>query len=348
MSCLENFLFQPKYQVITDAQRWAWYMQQSAVYDVYHTLHYHILDKRGEPILFVYEEGNTFIALPLLKRGIEQASFCDLTSSYGYTGPVSNKKFDQLSDSLISNFKYSFAYFMQHSRAVSVFSRLNPFINQSPLLDKLGGVRSNGRTVYIDLTQSLEEQRSRYDKRLLRQIRQLRKRNYLIRYADTEEEIRLFTRMYNQNMLRLHAGQHYFYNEEYFSALLDNSEFNCKLMLVYDGEQMICGAIVMWLAGIIRNHLSATSESHICFSPSKLLTDEISVMGRDLGMKFFHLGGGVGGREDTLFQFKRLFSDLLLTDQIWCYIGDEPGYNQLVQQKNVKEDKGYFPLYRNV
>jgi hypothetical protein len=71
-------------------------------------------------------------------------------------------------------------------------------------------------------------------------------------------------------------------------------------------------------------------------------------MGRDLGMKFFHLGGGVGGREDTLFQFKRLFSDLLLTDQIWCYIGDEPGYNQLVLQKNVKEDKGYFPLYRNV
>lgn len=348
MACTENCLFQPKYQVVTDARRWAWYMKRSATYDVYHTLHYHNLDNRGEPMLFVYEEEETFIALPLIKREIDDADFCDLTSSYGYSGPVSNREFELLSDSFINNFKYSFTDFMQHNRAVSVFCRLNPFLNQSCLLEKLGGLRSNGRTVYIDLTQSLDAQRARYDKRLQRQIRQLRKRGYLIKYADTQEEIRLFTRMYNQNMLRLHANESYFYNEDYFSALLTNSEFNCRLILVYDGDEMICGATMMWLEGIIRNHLSATSESHVRFSPSKLLTDEISVVGRALGMKFFHLGGGVGGREDTLFHFKRSFSDLLLADQIWCYIGDEPGYKQLVSQKNITVDKGYFPLYRNV
>lgn len=348
MTYTENSLLTPEYQVITDSEQWAGYVEKSIGYDVYHTLHYHNLDKRGEPVLFVYEEDDTFIALPLLKRAIEHVDFCDFTSSYGYAGPISNKKFDTLSDALIGRFKYSFAKFMQNNRAVTVFSRLNPFINQCYLLDKMGGVRHNGKTVYIDLSQSLDEQRARYDKRLKRQIRQLRKRGYLIKYADTQEEIRLFTDMYNKNMRRLNAAPSYFFNEDYFTALLKNSAFNCELLLIYDGEEMICGATVMWSDGVIRNHLSATSESHIHVSPSKLLTDEISVMGRELGMKFFHLGGGVGGKEDTLFRFKLAFSYLVLADNIWCYIADEAVYSQIIEQKNIKDNTDYFPLYRNV
>ena len=109
---------------------------------------------------------------------------------------------------------------------------------------------------------------------------------------------------------------------------------------------MICGAIVVWSDGVIRNHLSATSESHIRLSPSKLLTDEISLLGRRLGMKYFHLGGGVGGKEDTLFNFKSAFSDLVLEDNIWCFVADKDVYNYLVKEKNIKTNQDHFPLYR--
>lgn len=348
MTNTQDTLVNTKYTIITEPEKWAAYLKKSADHDIYHTLHYHNLDKRGEPILFVYEEDHIFIALPLLKREIEDADFCDFTSSYGYTGPISNKQFSSLNDKVIERFRYSFADFMQHNSAVSVFSRLNPFIDQCLVLNKMGEIRNNGKTIYIDLIQTLEEQRGKYDKRLYRQIRQLRKRGFLIKYADTQEEVRLFTKMYNKNMLRVHADPSYFFDEEYFTNLLENEEFNCKLLLMYDGREMICGATVMWLEGVIRNHLSATSESHIHFSPSKLLTDEISIMGRELGMKYFHLGGGVGGREDTLFRFKRSFSNLILEDKIWCYVADEQTYNQLILQKKVKDNKEYFPLYRNV
>lgn len=348
MAYTQNNLLSTKYKIITDSEQWDWYLKKSVSHDSYHTLHYYQLDKRGDPMLFVYENANTFIALPLLKRNIEQGDFFDFTSSYGYTGPVSNKKFEELSNVVIAQFRDSFTNFMRHNRAVSVFSRLNPFIDQCALLDKIGGIRNNGRTIYIDLTQSLDEQRGQYDKRLYRQIRQLRKRGYRIKYADTQEEVRLFTEMYNNNMRRLQAAQSYFFTEDYFNALLKNSEFNCRLLLIYDGDQMICGATVMWSNEVIRNHLSATSESHIQDSPSKLLTDEISVMGRELGMKFFHLGGGVGGREDTLFRFKLAFSNRLLEDNIWCYVADEQVYDQLVAKKNITGNNDYFPLYRHV
>lgn len=341
-------LLKAKYKVITEPESWIDYLKKSIRYDVYHTLHYHRLDKRGEPMLFVYEQGDTFIALPLLKRKIEDDGYFDFTSSYGYSGPISNKKLDNLGNDFIAQFCYLFGDFLHHNRAISVFSRLNPFINQRVVLDKIGGIQNNGKTIYIDLTQSLDEQRNRYDKRLYRQIRQLRKKGYLIKYADTVREVFLFTDMYNKNMHRLNADQSYFFDETYFFELLKSTEFNCRLLAIYDGNEMICGAIIMWSDGVIRNHLSATAESHTQFSPSKLLTDEISIIGRGLGMKFFHLGGGVGGREDSLFKFKLSFSDQLLEDYIWCYIADQRIYNHLVEQKNINGNSSYFPLYRAV
>lgn len=337
-----------RYKTITSSDSWTGYIKKTICYDAYHTLHYHSLDSTGEPVLFVYEEGEDFIALPLLKRVIEHTELCDFTSSYGYTGPISNKSIDSLSYDLVENFTHSFIDFMKDNKAVSVFSRLNPFINQSVLLNKIGGVRANGKTVCIDLTQSLDDQRAQYEKRLQRQIRQLRKRKYVVKHADTQEQIHLFTRMYTENMVRLGAHQSYFFNEDYFTSLLKSSEFDCNLMLIYDGDEMICGAIVMWVDKIIRNHLSATSGSHVHLSPSKLLTEEISLFARTIGLEYLHLGGGLGGKEDSLFKFKSSFSNHLLEDNIWCFIADEHAYNQLVKEKNIKADRGYFPLYRSL
>lgn len=337
-----------RYKTITSPDAWNAYIKNANCYDAYHTLDYHSLDSTGKPLLFVYEEGEVFIALPLLKRVIKQTDLCDFTSSYGYTGPVSNKPIDSLSYNLLENFKHSFINFMKDNQAVSVFSRLNPFINQRVLLDKIGGVRANGKTVYIDLRQSLEEQRANYHKRLQRQIRQMRTRRYTVKHADTQEQIHLFTRMYTENMLRLGAHQSYFFDEGYFTSLLKSSDFDCELMLIYDGNEMISGAIVMWVDKVMRNHLSATKNSHVHLSPSKLLTEEISLFARRIGAEYLHLGGGLGGKEDSLFRFKASFSNHLLEDKIWCFIADEQAYNQLVKEKNIKTDRGYFPLYRSI
>lgn len=350
MTYTGNYSQVVKYQMITkhESERWSYYLKRSIDYDVFHTLHYHDLDMGGEPVLFVYEEGENFVGFPLLRRKIEHSDYCDFTSSYGYSGPISNKAFNSLSDDFVENFKYAFVDFMQNNKAVSVFCRLNPFLNQSSLLNKIDNVRNNGRTIYMDLTESLDVQIARYNKRLSRQLRQLRRFGYVLKEAKTELEIQHFTKMYHKNMIRVDASQRYFYSEDYFTSLIESQEFNTKLLLMYDGDKIVCGAVVLWGNGIIRNHLSATHESYISLSPSKLMTDEISKLGRELGMKYLHLGGGVGGKEDTLFNFKLSFSNLVLQDNIWCFISDHSAYDQLVTQKNITSNMAYFPLYRSV
>ncbi|WP_069660282.1 GNAT family N-acetyltransferase [Arcticibacter eurypsychrophilus] len=334
--------------VITQKEEWTRYLNKSFTFDFCHTWYYHSLSKIGHPLLFVYHEQDDFVAVPLLKRAIKGTNLYDLTAVYGYSGPISNKPFNVIQEDMMLNFENSFKEFMKAECCICVFSRLNPFIGQSPLLEKIGSVCCNGKTIYMDLQQSLEEQRAKYNKRLLRQIRQLRKESYEIKEADSQEEIGVFTRMYIENMDRLSASKDYYFDEDYFSKMLQSNELNSKLLLIYHGTEMICGAIVICSMNVIRNHLSATNKDYLKESPSKLLTDEISIVGRNLGMKYFHLGGGVGGKEDSLFAFKASFSNLYLDDHLWCLIADQEAYTFLVNKEKIEVDTSFFPLYRAV
>ncbi|MDP9080757.1 MAG: GNAT family N-acetyltransferase [Bacteroidota bacterium] len=334
--------------VISDKQEWDGYMKRSLTHEIFHTWHYHSLNTEGEALLFVYEEDGFFIALPVIKRKIENSPFFDMTSAYGYCGPISDIGLADLPATAIARFKTSFLSFMEMQNAVCIFTRLHPFLNQQRILQNIGGLQQNGTTLYIDLLQTPEEQRNRYDKRLSRQIRKLREKGYTIKELDTAEGIKSFTAMYWANMKRVNASAHYYFDEQYFSSLLKVDGFENKLLAIYDGDELICGALLLISNDIIRNHLSATSPLYLKESPSKLLTDEISMVGRRLGKKIFHLGGGLGGKEDSLFEFKRYFSNLQVQDQIWCYINDEKAYNGLVLKTGceIGAEHNYFPLYR--
>lgn len=334
--------------VIRNKREWDTYLNKSLIHEIFHTWYYHSLNTEGEPVLFVYEEDDFFIALPVIKRKIENSPFFDMTSAYGYCGPTSNIELSDLPEAASARFKSSFLGFMKKENAICIFSRLHPFLNQHHVLQNIGGLKENGTTLYMDLSMSLDDQRRNYDKRLSRQIRKLREKGYIIKELHTPEAIKSFTEMYWENMKRVNASAHYFFDEQYFASLLDVPEFENKLLLIYDGPTLICGALLLLSGNIIRNHLSATSPDYLKESPSKLLTDEISLIGRRLGKKIFHLGGGVGGKEDSLFEFKRYFSNLQVKDRIWCYINDDDAYNELVLKNGngIDTESNYFPLYR--
>ncbi|MGF7075961.1 lipid II:glycine glycyltransferase (peptidoglycan interpeptide bridge formation enzyme) [Mucilaginibacter sp. 3215] len=334
---------------IRNRKDWDEYISRSHAHEGFHTWYYHSLNTEGEPLLFVYEEEKLFIALPVIKRKIENSEYFDMTCVYGYSGPISNIYLNNLSVSTIMQFKNAFTSFMKEESAICIFSRLHPFLNQHHLLENIGGIKDNGTTLYVDLSISVEDQRNRYDKRLGRQIRSLRKMGFVIREAGTVQEIEDFAEMYYKNMDRLKASSNYYFDVQHFVNLLNEEYMKNKLILIYDGPNLMCGALILLSDNIVRNHLSATSPDYLNISPSKLLTDEISMIGRRLGKKIFHLGGGVGGKEDSLFNFKKLFSNLQIKDRIWCYVNDESVYNELVLKSGVDPNPEikFFPLYRH-
>jgi hypothetical protein len=337
-------------KIITILQEaeWRHYIEKSANFDFYHTWYYHSLDKGGDPILVVYSEGDDFIGFPLILRKIPDTPFNDLTSVYGYTGPVSNREFDDLGEGFKENFKTSFLEFLERGKNISVFSRLHSFFNQISLMGIFEGICQNGKIVVIDLKISLETQRSRYQKRVLEKIRHLRNHGFYVKQGESPEEVREFASIYTENMKRIGASDFYLFSEKYFADMLASTEFNSKLLIVYQGTKAVCGAIIVYTQRIIQAHLLGTRTDYLSHSPAKLLTDEICLLGREMGMHYFNLGGGLGYKEDSLFAWKAGFSNLFYDFTSWRYIADKKTYRLLLDENGLQPDAriDFFPLYR--
>lgn len=331
-----------------EKEAWKYYVGNSLQYDFYHTWHYHSLDMGGEPLLFVYEEGGNYVAFPLIKRKISGSKYFDLTSVYGYTGPISNQKFDALTVLFLENFRLSFLDYLVEEKIVSVFSRLHPFFDQKLCLSELGGIHSSGKTVAIDLSRPIEAQRQQYHRRLRKKIRQLIQKGYVVRESDALKDLDLFANIYTETMKRIGASDSYLFPGSYFRALYDSDELNSKLLLVYQHQKAVSGAYIVCTNGIIQAHLLGTLLAYLSDSPAKLLLDEITVIGRKMGARYFHLGGGLNSKPDALFEWKACFSDLILNFSSWRYIVNPKVYDALLKKRKISPGTGidFFPLYR--
>ena len=83
------------------------------------------------------------------------------------------------------------------------------------------------------------------------------------------------------------------------------------------------------------------------------MLDQVRRDAADLGLERFHLGGGVGGRNDTLFRFKAGFSDGRGESALGHAILRPDDYRRLSllhQERAAAEglavNDAYFPRYR--
>jgi lipid II:glycine glycyltransferase (peptidoglycan interpeptide bridge formation enzyme) len=138
----------------------------------------------------------------------------------------------------------------------------------------------------------------------------------------------------------------YFFSNDYFYRFME--ELPSSLFLAYYEDNAICGSIFTTCNGIVQPHLSATRNEYLRWSPIKLLWDCIRIDAIEKKERWLHLGGGVSGMDDTLFQFKAQFSDLRFLFKTWRYIHNEEVYAQLVSGKYPEHVplSSFFPLYR--
>lgn len=328
---------------------WNKYIDRAFQYDFYHTNYYHTINDRERAFLFVYDNGSDFIAFPLIKRQIEGTDLHDLTCVYGYPGPFSNKPFDEIDDFLALEFKKSFLSFLKEGKFVSVFSRLHPFISQESILDKIGGIFPNGKTVAIDLTVSDREQEAKYRRNVKSTIKHCKNKGYYIKESNKKKDLDIFMQIYNENMQRVNASNCYYFKEEYLWQLLQADEFHSTIVFVYAGDEAISATLIGYSNEIIQGHLLATRTAYLPESPSKFLIHEVCKWGKEKGLKYYHLGGGLGFQDDSLLYWKMGFSDLILNYNSFRYIADVNQYKALVDSLDIDPNStvDFFPLYRS-
>jgi len=314
-------------------------------YDFYHLAEYHQLEHSGQAMLLYYSSKKTSMALPVILRPINETEYNDITSVYGYAGPLSDCV--NPDEQEVKNFQKELLHFFDTHRIISVFARLHPlFDNQRLLLSGLGKTVDTNQTVGIDLSVPPQEQKRQYAGSLKNQINRLKRKDVLVKKEQTREAIDLFVEIYRENMKRVHASEMYFFPNDYFYRFIKG--LPSSLFLAYYENKAICGSLFTTCNGIVQPHLSATLNDYLRWSPLKLVWDCIRIDAIENKENWMHLGGGVSGADDSLFQFKTQFSDLRFIFKTWRYIHNESVYTQLVFKKFHEHipSSTFFPLYR--
>ena len=111
-----------------------------------------------------------------------------------------------------------------------------------------------------------------------------------------------------------------------------------------DGEVVasaLCLATPPWL----HYHLSGTTDAGRSTGSSTLVLLEAALWAQANGYERFHLGGGLGGSEDSLHHFKARFDpEGLVPAAVGKAIHDEDAYRRLSGGEPSYD--GFFPAYR--
>ncbi|MDR0547054.1 MAG: GNAT family N-acetyltransferase, partial [Dysgonamonadaceae bacterium] len=280
---------------IDEAGKWDAAVRSMNQYDFYHLAAYHRLDALGKAFLLHYHTGNTAFAWPFILREIPNTGYYDITSVYGYAGPLCNQK--NLSTEAITCFQQAIYSYFDEQKIVSVFARLHPLLEQKNILQNLGQVADANLTVGIDLNLPENEQRQQYARSLKTQLNRLKNSGLKIETAHTKEEIDAFIQIYIETMNRVKASSYYYFPPGYFYRFL--SEIDSALFLAKYNEEIVSGSLCTFANNIMQAHLNATKDAFLPQSPLKLVLDFARQEGMKRGMKILHLGGGKGGSNDS-------------------------------------------------
>lgn len=306
------------------------------------------------PEAVFWDDDNISVFCPHLVRSIKKIrhfggmDYSDLSAPYGYGGPLLIKKNadEKKIRTSLSRFKEDYFTYARERNYVSEFIRFHPIFETWRDFNQIFEVQHISDTIVIDLTKSVDELKSQLSKNTRRYLKKSSEEFNLIKtvHNPTDEEFDFFFSLYNDTMRHQNAPEKYFFNAEFIRdhfTLLDSLFIYCQ------NENGEIGSIGLFFKGdtILHYHLGATNYQ-FSSSPLRTVLWEAALWAKQNRCDHFHLGGGLS-HNDSLFAFKRGFSEKTLPFFIGKIIFDDEVYEKLVRLNPDAAANGqFFPQYR--
>jgi serine/alanine adding enzyme len=287
-----------------DAYLWREYGETTALLDP------------GE-LALLHAEGTVF---PCIVRELDGVR--DVAGLYGFGGPVGNERFyDAYEDwcrekEIVTTFTWFHPRFANHR-----YARFH--------------VEPRAGTVAWRLEGDLFEVLHRHHRRAARKAEAA---GIETRVTVAPATLAPFAQLYERTIAEKGATGFYYFPDEYWRALA-NRDWLVLFEALQDGELK---AALLGLASPpwLHYHLGASERSG---GANNLLFLEAARWAQANGYERFHLGGGVGGADDSLLEFKLRFDPGgLIESAVGKAIHDEDAYRRL----GGEGFGGFFPAYR--
>jgi hypothetical protein len=344
----------------SEDEKWDEIVKSFKDYDVYYLSEYtkaFAIHGDGEPALFYYE-GKDFKAMNVVMirdiasdvrfaGKIPKNTYFDMATPYGYGGFLIEGKVCKYS---LQKFIEEYSLKCQEKGVISEFVRFHPVLNNSELLEDMYDITKLGRTITMELGSKGQIWNVLTSKNR-NVIRKAIKSGVSIYWGRDRYLFGEFIDLYNATMDKENAKDYYYFDKDFYDSVLNDLKFNSMIFYaVYEGK-VIAMSMILFSNQQIHYHLSASDRMYQHLAPTNLLLYEAACWGCENGYKNFHLGGGLGSEEDSLFKFKKAFNNNSNTTfAIGKKIFNEEKYKELIairkKEDGVTERTSFFPAYR--
>lgn len=299
--------------------------------------------EQSQAILWVSEHEDKKFIYPFLKApinlaGLKKNFYYDISSVYGYSGPVSNAR----DKNFLEQSWKEFDSWAKDQKIVCEFLRFS-FINNSHLLAHPNSeISFNRMSAYSDLSDDQNEFLNKLGPKTRNMIKKARKFNLVTKEVEFERYLDNFISLYEENMMKNNADDFFFYNQDYYKNLLKLDYSNRRLFAVFMEEEPIAYAMILEFGNNALYHLGTSKEQFNNLGVSNLYLFEISMLLKKEGKNIFILGGGrTENRDDNLLKFKEKNSNNLAEFFIGKRIIDMTAYEKikLVWKKENSKNK---------
>jgi hypothetical protein len=345
---------------LEESDKWDSIVKSFSSYDVYYLSGYtkaFKLHGDGEPTLFYYHDEDIRAINVVMIRDIamdkrfidklENQSLFDITTPYGYGGFIIEGNPNARNYKKINE---EYSEYCRSKNIISEFVRFHPVLENSRLNNEIYEVIDLGKTITMDLI-SKEQIWNDLSSKNRNVIRKAIKSGVKVYWGRSPELIDAFIPLYNATMNKDEATDYYYFNKEFYKSVLEDLRYNSLIFYALYNQKVISMSMILFGNENMHYHLSASDREHQNLAATNLLLYEAACWGCENGYKLFHLGGGLGSKEDSLFKFKKAFNK---NSETYFSIGkkifDQEKYDELIeirlQEDEFDTDTTFFPKYR--
>jgi hypothetical protein len=311
----------------------------------------------GKPTLFYYEDKNIRAMNVVMKRDIaldqrftEKVplnTYFDIATPYGYGGFLIE---GEVTEESLKTLDYAYNTKCKNEGIISEFVRFHPVLNNSQDLSYIYDISILGKTIRMELD-SQEQIWGNLSSKNRNVIRKAVKSGVEIYWGREPKLLKEFMKLYTATMDKDNAKDYYYFKNDFYNSILNDLKFNSLIFYAVYEDKIIAMSMILFINDQVHYHLSASDREYQHLAPTNLLLFEAACWGQENGYRTFHLGGGLGSKEDSLYKFKKAFnknSDTIFI--IGKKIFNEEQYNKLIQirceDNNYNNDTLFFPKYR--
>lgn len=337
---------------LTQSEQWDAIVRSFADWDVYYLSGYakaFQIHGDGDPYLLYYQDNGLRGIYVYMRRETALLGVYDSVTPYGYGGVLFE---GDCSEQNRKVFWDAYVAKMKEENIVDNFVRYHPLLKNAEYMKDVSDVIDLGHTIAMDLT-SQDIIWNNIVSKNRNMIRKAERNGVEILHGQGMELMDQFIELYNSTMRKKNADEYYFFKRPFYESIDRDLKKHYEIFYaMYEGRS-IAMSIMIFANGKLSYHFSGSDMEYKNLAPSNLLLYKAALWGCENGYRSFHLGGGVGSGEDSLFKFKAAFNKNSVHQfSIGKQVFDREKYDELVKIRKESDPdfdntSSYFPLYRS-